>query len=149
MNTILKNPKLPFAPIFAAVICFLPMVSDCLAGEDQRWHVQGMRLSSEVRQVLMDAGQCSSADDCARGKYFFFRSTSQGLEASLYGVTDRAVISTLLGKLASMLVSEKMVSASLSVYEYSKKVEMDRAGLFGERESMKFTIGGSYVGSYR
>jgi len=48
-----------------------------------------------------------------------------------------------------MLVSEKMVSASLSVYEYSKKVEMDRAGLFGERESMKFTIGGSYVGSYR
>ena len=133
---------------YIAAMLFL-LSANCSAGEDRRWQEQGSRLSAEIREFLVEVGKCKSPDDCARGKYFFFRSTEQGLETSLYDIQDRATISVILGKLATTLASERMQSITLKVYEKSKKMEMERAGVFGERALMEFSVGGKYASSNR
>jgi len=133
-------------------IIFVAMFSifgNCHAGEDMRWHAKGMELIAEIEILLIERGQCAPMSECTKKGKTFFRSTRNGLEISLYSTADSTVISLVLAKLAMTLATEKMQEIQLNVFANTKSVEMQRAGWFGERQSMSFSLRGDYVTSDR
>ena len=126
-------------------LSMLPCLS--MAGEDIRWHQEGMALTKNLKELLIAAGRCASKDDCTKQHLVFFRPISDGLEISLYGVsnTDSDLVSKSLAQCAYSLAANGMTTISLTVFTFSKEAEMKRANLFGEKSSQTYTIKGKYA----
>lgn len=131
------------------ILAFLFWLPPAWCGEDVRWHDIGVSLVAGIKTLLISRGLCESNNDCTKKELIFMRPTESGLEISMYTVGDPELIALIAGRCAESLARNKMETIDLRVFAGSKREELKRSGLFGEKESRKFSIRGTYAAADR
>ena len=65
-------------------------------GQDRTFDPQSRQLIFSLYDILVEASLCRDRDDCSNKQYVLKSSWSEGVSITVYGVTDRALVSKFL-----------------------------------------------------
>lgn len=75
------------------------------AGEDRSFDPYMRVAINEVKAILIAAGKCSDMNDCSKRDIVFFNPKPKGVDLTVYGITDPAIVQIIITAMAKQYYS--------------------------------------------